>query len=212
MNVRARALVALVAAVVAALALPAVRSGATMNSRTANPGTTVVADTPVNYVRLWSQPTDPTGLTGYELRRNSAPAVPAASGADAGLTVHLGGNKNANDLAHTRVLVIEALDPLPAGASPVTVSVSLAPDPTSGLQPLSGFTLSNLNGTGAAATATMTAGVRKELNLTVTTQGFPASALYVPTVTLTVTFPGYAGGFLSTVVPVRVWDGNGAGP
>ena len=46
------------------LALPAIRSDARFNSRTANPATSVAADSPSNYLALYSQSTDPAGLTG----------------------------------------------------------------------------------------------------------------------------------------------------
>ena len=69
---------------------------------------------------------------------------------------------------------------------------------------------------GAAPTASLTAGAKRQLNVTVRTQpnnAFPGNnVLHTPTVTLRVTYPGYSGTFLSYVVPLRVWDGNGAGP
>ena len=114
------------------------------------------------------------------------------------------------------MLTLQARNPLPAGASPLTVTVALAADPASGRQPLTGATFSALDGSGAGPTATLTAGAKRQLNVTVRTQPnnvFPGNnVLHTPTVTLRVTYPGYSGGFLSYVIPVSVWDGNGAGP
>ena len=195
------------------LALPAVRSDARFNSRTANPHDTVVADNPANYVHLYSQATDPVGLTAYATKRLSNPLVPAATGTDDTLAVALGGYKNDNGTTINRVLTLQAASPLPAGTSPLTVTATLAPDPVSGRQPLSQVTISDTNGANAATTATLTAGVKKQLNVRVMTKGFPGNnVLHTPVVTLTVTHPGYAGTFLNYTVPVSVWDGNGAGP
>ena len=205
------ALVCLAAAV--SLALPAVRSDARLNSRSADTNNKVTADDPANYLRLYSQSTDPAGLTGYATKSLSSPLVPAATGADATLAVALGGYKNDNGTTLNRALTLQAVSPLPAGASPLTVTATLAPDPVSGRQPLSQVTISDTNGANAATTATLTAGVKKQLNVRVMTKMFPGNnKLHTPVVTLTVTHPGYAGAFLNYTVPVSVWDGNGSGP
>ena len=197
-------------------ALPAIRSDARLNSVSTNAGHSIAADSPANYLRLYSQSTDPAGLTGYATKRSSNPLVPAATGSNLSLAAALGGYKNQNTTTITRVLTLQALNPLPTGASPLTVTVALAADPVSGRQPLTGATFSALDGSGAGPTATLTAGAKRQLNLTVRTQPnnqFPGNnVLHAPTVTLQVTYPGYAGSFLSYVVPVTVWDGNGAGP
>ena len=205
-----RWVLAVIAAVLGALALPAVRSGATMNSTSYDPGNTVAAERPLNYLRMWSQSTDPYGTTGYAIRRNSSPATPAATGAATTLYVKLGGNRNVKNEDYTRVLTVDAVSPLPPGSSPVTVAVTLQPDPASGLQPIVAATLPTL--AGAPLPGVLLAGDRRQLDLTVTTRGMPQDVLYTPTVTITVTFAGYSGGFLSYVVPVEIWNGNGAGP
>ena len=203
-------------AATATLALPAIRSEAQLNSVSTNRANSIAADSPANYLRLYSQSTDPAGLTGYAVKRGSSPSVPAATGADLTLAAALGGYKNQNTTSVTRVLTLQALNPLPAGASPLTVTVALAADPVTGRQPLGGASFSALDGSGAGPTATLTAGAKRQLNLTVRTQPsnlFPGNnVLHTPTVTLRVTYPGYTGTFLSFVVPVSVWDGNGAGP
>jgi len=198
------------------LALPAIHSDASFNSVSVNRANSVAGDSPANYVRLYSQSSDPARLTGYATKRLSSPVVPAATGTDRGLSVSLGGYKNQNTTAVTRVLTLQARSPLPAGAAPLTVTAALAADPVTGRQPLNGVSFSALDGSGAGPTATLTAGAKRQLNLTVRTQPnsqFPGNnVLHTPTVTLRVTYPGYSGTFLSFVVPVRVWDGNGAGP
>ncbi|MEA2310262.1 MAG: hypothetical protein QOE28_230 [Solirubrobacteraceae bacterium] len=214
MIARVRSLAALVATALAAtMLMPILASQANFNSRSQNPGNRLSADTPANYLHVYSQGSDPAGLTGYAVKRLSAPAVPAATGSDLGLAVALGGNKNVKNQAFTRVLALQAPAVLPAGMSPLTVTASLAADAASGRQPISGLTFSNTDGTGSAATATLAAGAKKQLNLVVTTQAFPGNnVLHTPTITLTITYPGYSGTFLTYVVPVSVWDGNGVGP
>lgn len=210
-GVRARALLTLAVLAVTVVALPAVMSGATMNSTSANPGNAIVADSPLNYLRMWSQSTDPFGTPGYAIRQGTT-STPAATGDGLGLTVHLGGNRNVTSRVFNRVLTVDSVNPLPAGASPITIGISLQPDPTTGLQPIVGATLRTVAaGGGGAASATIAAGVRRQLNLTITTNGLPTNVNYVPTVTITVTYAGYAGGFLNYVVPIRISNANGAG-
>ena len=205
-----RALVAL--AVFGAFTVPT--SGANFNDRSAN--TAAISTNSVgNYLRLWSQGTDPAGLTGYATKRGSAPAVPAATGADSGLTVAMGGYKNNNGTTVARVLTLQALNPLPAGVTSLTISGSLLADPATGRQPLTGFTFSPVSGTPTSATVTLTPGQKVQLNLSVRMRNneFPGNnTLYHPAVNLTVRYTGYTGNFLTYTVPVSVWDGNGAGP
>jgi hypothetical protein len=198
------------------LALPAIRSDARMNSVSTNRANSVAADSPANYLRLYSQGTDPAGLTGYAVKRNSNPGVPAATGSDRSLAVALGGYKNQNTTAVTRVLTLQALNPLPAGASPLTVTAALTADPNTGKQPITAVAFSNLDGSGAGPTTTLTAGAKRQVNLTVRTQPNSVfqgnNTMHTPTVTLRIAYPGYSAGFLTYDVPVGVWDGNGAGP
>ena len=203
-------------AAAATLALPAIRSDARFNSVSVNQANSVVADSPANYLRLYSQSTDPTGLTGYAVKRLSSPSVPAATGASTTLGVALGGFKNQGATAISRVLTLQALSPLPSGVSSLTVTASLAADPDSGKQPITAVSFSNVDGSGAGPTATLAAGAKRQVNLTVKTQPnsvFPGNnVLHTPTLTLIVTYPGYSGSFLNFAIPVSVWDGNGAGP
>jgi hypothetical protein len=198
------------------LALPAIQSDASFNSVSANRANTVTADSPANYARLYSQSTDPAGLTAYAVKRSSSPVVPAATGTDGTLKAALGGYKNQSTLVIPRVLTLQALSPLPAGASPLTVTAAITADPVTGRQPLTGVSFSGVDGSGAGPTAMLTAGAKRQLNLTLRTQPnnvFPGNnVLHTATLTLTVTYPGYSGSFLSFAVPVSVWDGNGTGP
>ena len=82
----------------------------------------VATDRIQNWLHLYSQSTDPDGLTGYRVRLPGT--SPAATGADATLAVNLGIlPKNTNTVCN-RVLTIKAPDPFPTGAS-MTVTASL---------------------------------------------------------------------------------------
>lgn len=200
-----------VAVALGAIAVPA--SGANFNSRS----TTKVAasaDATANYLRLWSQGTDPAGLTGYATKTDSSPAVPAATGSDVALKVAAGGHKNDPGTTLNRVLTVQAVNPLPTGVGSITVSASLIADP-GGRQPIAGYSLSPTSGTPASPSVSLTAGQKAQLNLTFRLKNtiFPGNnVLYTPIVLITVTHAGYSGNFLSYRVPVGVWDGNGAGP
>ncbi len=54
-----------------------------------------------------------------------------------------------------RVFTLQALTPLPAGASPLTVTASLAADPITGKQPITAVGFSNTDGSGSGPTATL---------------------------------------------------------
>jgi hypothetical protein len=197
--------------VVAVVAVPV--SSANFNSRSKTVATASAAATS-DYLRLWSQGTDPAGLTGYAVKTNSSPAVPAATGSDMSLKVAAGGHKNDPGSTLNRVLTVQARNPLPAGVSSITLSGSLIADP-GGRQPLSGYSFSPNAGTPTSSTITLTAGQKAQLNLSLRLKNtiFPGNNfLYNPLVLITVTFAGYSGTFLSYRVPVSVWDGNGAGP
>ena len=199
-------------ALLAATVVPA--SHASFNDTSSNPAA-VTTESVATFLRLWSQGSDPAGLTGYAVKHNSAPPVPAATGADAGLGVALGGYKNDVGTTIARVLTLQAVSPLPPGVASLTVSGALVADAATGRQPLTGFTFSPLGGTPTSATVTLAAGQKVQLNLSVRLKNnvFPGNnTLYHPVVELTVRYPGYAGNFLTYPVPVSVWDGNGAGP
>ena len=203
---------ALLAAVLAGvLAMPASR--ANFASSSANGGA-VTMEATARYLQLLSDAADTTALTGYADKRNSAPAVRAATGADAGLVLALGGYKNTNPTPIPRVLSVQARDPLPPGVAAITVSAALLPDP-GGKQPLTGYSFTTLADTGAAPSVTLAPGEKRWLNLTASMKGaiFPGNnLLYRPVVRITVRHAGYSGTFLSYDVPISIWDGNGSGP
>ena len=143
--------------------------------------------------------------------------MPAATGASDTLAVALGGFKNQNATTISRVLTLQALSPLPAGASPLTVTASLAADPVSGAPAdhrgeLQRRRRSRSRSHGDAHRRRQAPAQRDGQDPA--EQRLPGQQRRCTraTLTLTVTYPGYSGTFLSYAVPVSVWDGNGAGP
>jgi hypothetical protein len=201
--------------VLLALALVAVPvSRANFNSTVTRPST-FTTELVSNYLKLFSDAADTTPLTGYADKRNSSPVVKAATGADAGIDVALGGYKNTNNTAIPQVLTLQAPATLPNGITSITVTATLIADAASGKQPLTGYTFSPLGGGAGTASVTLTPGQKVWLNLSASMKGsaFPGNnQLYEPRVRVTVRYTGYSGTFLSYEVPVSIWDGNGAGP
>jgi hypothetical protein len=189
------------AAIVAAVALlvPPARSGASFTAQHLTAGNSVGTDSVRNYLRLYSQGSDPAGLTGYAVKSLSSPAVPAATGVDGSLTAQLGGWKNSGTM--NRVLTLEA-------RSAITVTASLSPAAGT---PVASALIADIGSAGGATSVTLAAGQKRQVNLGLVKFG-GNNVLYRPVLMLNVTYAGYSGDFLSYAVPMTVWDGNGAGP
>jgi hypothetical protein len=207
------AALALAAAILAATAGGSVRSDASFTTTSGNAGNLVATDSAVNYLRLWSQSTDPAGLGNYALRQPST-TVRAATGSDETLIARLGGYRNANDTAVTRVFTIQARDPLPDGVGAIEVTHALSADPATGFQPLKSVRYADpATGVVPPGPVTLTAGQKRQVDVTLNTRGLPGnSTLLAPVLTLNVRYQGYTGSFLNYPVTIKVFDGNGAGP
>jgi hypothetical protein len=203
-----RALVAGLATVtlllVAATARPTEPSGANFLAVKKNTGSSVTADQVSRYISLWSQSTDPAGLTGYAVKNLSSPSVLAATGASDTLALDLGGWKNGGTM--NRVFTVEVKNSIPW--SSVTITAIVPPTPA---QPVSGATLAAVGSTGGTTSVTLTPGAKRQVNLTI--KKLPGNnVLYNANVQLKVTYPGYTGDFFTYSVPLKAWDGNGGGP
>jgi hypothetical protein len=157
-----RRLVVLLGTVAAACAalfsLPA--SGANFASKTKSTAS-VTTDSTANYLRLFSDATDPDlVLLGYATKRNSNPLVYAATGVDDSLAVALGGYKNTNNTTIARAFSVKARSPLPAGISSLTVTATLLPDP-GGKQPLAGYAFTNALGLSPTSSVTLGPGDKR---------------------------------------------------
>jgi hypothetical protein len=203
-----RALLAGVAATTALLmagvARPPAPSSASFTAAKTSPGSSVTADTVARYLSVYSQGSDPAGLTGYAVKQGSSPSVVAASGSDGGLSLDLGGWKNGGTM--NRVFTLQAKSTLPW--SSITVTTIVPPTPQ---QPVSAATIAAVGSTGGATSVTLTPGAKRQINFTI--KKLPGNnMLYNAAVELTLTYPGYTGDFFTYSVPLKIWDGNGGGP
>jgi len=203
---RLLALVGLALLAVASLAVGA--SGAWFHSQS-DSYMSVQAAHVRDWVHLYAQDTDPGGLTGYAIRRLSSPPTPAASGQDEAIAVDLGGFPDKNrtyDFPRTITIMTPAVFP-EAGVTQVTVVATLAPDPTTGDQPLSRVRIGAVGNAGGAATVTMTPGRQMQVNIRVgAKKRFVLGQTYYPRVVLTLSFTGGPTGYFVYEIPMAVTD------
>lgn len=199
-------------AALACLAAPTVWSDARFTAQTSNRANALSVDVTSRYLRAYSQSSNPTGLTGYATRRGSSPLVPAATGMDLGLTVNAGGYNNTNGTTANRVFTLTTPATLPNGVTSVTVALLLAADPVTGAQPISAATIATTANVAQGTTVSIGPGATRQVNLTIRTKNLTAGLQYIPKVVVQVTYSGFSGGFLSYLVPVKIYAGNGPGP
>jgi hypothetical protein len=189
---------------VAGIARPTDPSGADFLAVKTNPGNSVTADTVSRYISLWSQGSDPNGLTGYAIKNLSSPPVVAATGSGDTLSLDLGGWKTGGTMNRVFTLGVKTTIPW----SSVTITAIVPPTP---LQPVSAANIAAVGSTGGATSVTLAPGDKRQVNLTI--KKLPGNnVLYTAAVQLKVTYPGYTGDFFTYSVPVKAWDGNGGGP
>jgi hypothetical protein len=200
-----RATLAFVAAALAVLVfLHPGFSAAVFTSHSGNTGNAIATDTPSNYLHLYSQATDPAKLGSYFVRGGTA-STPAATGTDDSLAVDLGTTSFSSTDRRTFVVDVPATLPSATGGS-VRVDLRLEADPATGVQPITGYglTLTSDSFTLGATGATLAAGQRRQVNLTISTSAMTRGVTYKPRVDVAVTYTGYTGTFLVYSVPVTV--------
>lgn len=173
-------------------------SGATFTASSQS-SATAKAESISAWIRLWSQTTDPSGLTGYATQRVQSGVAPlCATGSDQALTLVMGGiRSNGTSYTFTRALTLEGVSPFPDPAiTTVNVSYSLVADASSGLQPISGVTFTSVNG------STRKYGVNVVLRTTGT--GWVTGRTYTPTLRLTMTYTGSPASYFVYDVPLAV--------
>jgi uncharacterized protein YceK len=199
------------AAALAAVAVPPAFSGASFTATSKSPAGTAKADGIANYLHLYSQSTDPAGLVNYADKRLSNPLVKAATGVDGTLRVALGNWRNGGNV--DRVFTIATPAAMPVASITVTMTAALPALGYNGTPATIATIAGAGNGnSGGTVVATLTAGQKRQVNIAIP----PLPGLDMPynaTLTVSVTYPGYAGTFLRYDVPVTVYDGvAGGGP
>jgi hypothetical protein len=204
-------LVVLAALAALAAAVAVQRSSGAVFSRTSDSSVQTTTDHVHSWLHVYSQSTDPDGLTGYAVRRNSSPSVPAATGTDESVAVHLGGYTGTTTV--NRVITIKTPTAFPDGTiTSVTVTASLMADGSTGKQPISAIGFAASGSAGRTNPVTLGRGVKDQMNLIVSVAGLTYNTLYVPTVKITVTFTGFTTAYYVYSIPVKVYYGTGPGP
>jgi hypothetical protein len=150
------------------------------------------------WIRLWSQSTDPSGLTGYATRRVQSGVAPlCATGADEALTCTMGGIRTNTTYTFNRTFTLEGVIPFPdPSITTVTIQYTLIADGSTGLQPISGVTFTSVNG------STRKFGVN--VTLRTTGSGWVTNRTYTPKIRLTMTYTGSPASYFVYEVPVSV--------
>jgi hypothetical protein len=148
---------------------------------------------------LYSQSTDPDGLTGYFAKAGKS--TPAASGAGMSLKVDLGAQRTAST-DENMVFTIKAPDTFPVGVSTITVTATLVTDPATGVQPITSVGFSKLGGNTRDALI-LGPSAKAQCNIQ-TKLPKKTGAVYHSTVVITVTYDGYSGSFFQYSVPVTI--------
>ncbi|MBM3147432.1 MAG: hypothetical protein FJ000_06010 [Actinobacteria bacterium] len=193
--------------------LCAVRSSTAVFSSSGTTGVRAAADRIQEWLHVYSQGSDPDGLTGYATRRGSSPAVPAATGRDETIAVHLGGFTGTADVTVNRVVTIQAVPSFPVtGITQITARAYLVADPASGRQPISGCGFAPVGGTQRRNPVNLRAGQKQQMNLRLRLRGLTLGTLYEPRVQIVVTYSGMTVTYYRYELPVKIWYGSGPGP
>ena len=198
-------LVAILGLIALATVLPA--SGASFTSSSTS-NVRVGTDSVGNWLHLYSQSTDPAGLTGYWPRAGST--SPAAVGIDATLSVDLGQYASGGSQVQcSRVFTIQTPSPFPTGTT-ITVTATLVSDPTTGTQPITALGIRTVGQNNTTpSSVTLGLGVKRQVNLRITLP--VAKGVYRPKILITVTYTGMTAAYYQYTVPVQVTVGSQAG-
>jgi hypothetical protein len=191
------------AAAAGALALIAVAfsrvagTGATFTAGPSANSQPATADNAPNWVHLYSQSTDPDGLTGYV----AGDSGPAATGQDRTLSVDLG-NIGLLQGAHNRAFTAKAVATLPESAAAVTATISVT-DNASGY--ISSAALNVVGSSGGTASRSLAAGGKVQANVTTPALSIGlGSHTYSGSLRITLAPPGDSTGFLRYDIPVSL--------
>jgi hypothetical protein len=196
---RVRLVLGLVLLLTVAVLLRVGWSGAVFSSASNSTVSVSVAGA-TSLLHLYSQSTDPDGLTSYYVRRGGT--TPAATGTDKTLSVNLGTFGTTNTTCN-RVFTIKAPSSFPSGVTSITVTATLSADPTTGVQPINSIGFATVNNSGRNNPVTLAAGQKMQCNLRVQVPR-PSGTVYRPTLTITMTYTGYTGSFFQYSVPFAI--------
>jgi hypothetical protein len=208
---RRLALLALLAA--AALALAAFAFSHAAYTTTSQTDVTASADAVGSWLSLYSQGTDPQGLTGYAVaRQQTGVAPPCATGQNAGLSLAMG-TMRTNNTSYTfnRAFTFVTPAPYPDGSiTQATVTASLVADAATGLQPILDVRFAAVGSTGGSTGVTVSTGQKRQANvrMRLNSASTPLGTVLRPHVIITVTYAGSASAYYVYDVPLQVVTGS----
>jgi hypothetical protein len=179
-----------------------------MFTATSDSTVTTTADGAQNWLHLYSQSTDPDGLTGYFVAVGTTD--PAATGMDAGLAIDLGTlpRPPGKPVTCLRVFTVKtpATFPVP-GVNSITITVTWQPDPVTGTPTLQGYGFAPIGGTAMTNPVSLSAAQKQQFNLSIKMAGVKKGEIVHPSLLVTVTYTGMTTAYYQYTVPVTVTGG-----
>lgn len=205
---RRRLILLTILAVLAVAVAGVTFSRATFNS-TSTSTVTASAERVSSWLALYSQSTDPAGLTGYATQRVQTGVGPVcATGSNETLALVMGGIRaNNTSYTFTRAFTIQTPAAFPdAAVTQVTVTATYVADPATGLQPIRDCRFNTVGATRGNATVTLGRNVKYQANVRLRATGFGwvTGQTYYPTVRVTVTYTGGPAAYYIYNIPLSV--------
>lgn len=200
-------LVVLLALAIAALAAGAIgfsRASFTTSSQT---DVRATADHVHSWLHLYSQNTDPGGLTGYATQRVQWGIGPlCAAGLDESLTLDMGGiQRNGPSYTFDRAFTVQTPAAFPdAAVNQVTITATYVADAVTGKQPIRDVRFNT--GTGGSNPYTMASNLQSQANVRMRANGggWAVGQTYYPHILLTVTYTGFTTAYYVYDIPLAV--------
>jgi hypothetical protein len=162
-----------------------------------------------DWLHLYSQSTDPAGLTGYATQRVRTGVGPlCATGFDETLALTMGGIRSRNTTySFARVFTIQTPATFPDGSiTRVTVTATYDPDPSTGLQPIRDVRFAAVGNNNGRASVNLNRNVKDQANVRLRARGggWTLNGTYYPTVHITVTYTGSPASYYVYDIPLAV--------
>jgi hypothetical protein len=202
-----RRLVLLLALALAALAAGAIGFSRASFTTTSQTQIGASADHVHNWLHLYSQSTDPAGLTGYKTQRVQTGVGPlVATGADETLSLAMGGIRGNNtSYSFNRSFTIQTPATFPnATITQATITATYVVDSATGKQPLRDVRFAS--GTGGNNPVTLARNTKYQANVRMRASGtgWVVGTIYRPHLIITVTYTGGPTGYYVYDIPLAV--------
>jgi type II secretory pathway pseudopilin PulG len=162
-----------------------------------------------SWLRLYSQTSDPGGLTGYATRRVQSGIGPlCAAGSDESLTLDMGGTPaSTTTYTFNRAFTVKTPTAFPdAALTQVTITATYVADAATGKQPIYDVRFSATTTTGGSNPSAIARNVQRQANVRMRASGtgWVVGQVYRPHVLLTVTYTGFTTAYYVYDIPLAV--------